>query len=74
MTRPLVISYAQLESLIRSAGHVYDVGQIDAGVLSQAYGAVKDGVLRVSRDSWPSRGYDGRRTHTVFELARPSKS
>lgn len=75
---PLVTSYPQLECLMRSAGHVFDCGQISPSVVSDAYALAAIGTVRITHDSWPVRGYEGRQSRTVFELARstiiPSKS
>ncbi len=78
MPKYLITSYSQLIDRMRSNGHVFDVGQISPLVLSHAYAAVHDGLIKVSIDSWPFRGFAGKESRTVFELARqpsiPSKS
>ncbi len=68
----LVQTYQHLERLMRSAGHVFDCGQISAHVLSEAYALAAVGVVRISHDSWPIRGFSGKESRTVIELARPS--
>ncbi len=68
MTNPLVTTYAQLERLMRSAGHVFDCGQISPSVVAEAYALAEMGILNISHDSWPVRGFSGKECRMVYEL------
>ncbi len=54
MNRYAIATYPQAER--RLIGGLYDVGQIAPSVISQLYLAVRQGLVRVTTDSWPIRG------------------
>lgn len=73
MNRYSLDSYQTAEDRMRTAGHIFDVGQIAPSVMSQLYAGVHLGLLKVSRDSWPIRGLNllpDVPTRTTFELVR----
>lgn len=56
MNRYSITTYAQAIDAIRSNGYLFNVGQIAQNVLTQLFMATREGILKVSQDSWPIRG------------------
>lgn len=49
-------SYLTVLERLERDGHVFDLGQIAPGVISQLYMARREGKINVTEDSWPIRG------------------
>jgi len=69
-------SYDEVITRIRRDGHLFNVGQIARKALNHIYFAQRQGIIQVSRDSWPIRGLSipSGETVLVYELTEFAKN